>query len=63
MKKVIYILPLTLILIGCGKKTESKSDEGTPIDTYRKGIDRAREVQQKSVEQSKAMDSISQGDQ
>jgi len=63
MKRTIFVLPLMLVLISCGKKTESKSDEGTPIDTYRKGIDRAQEVQQKSVERAKSLDSISQCDQ
>lgn len=59
MKRFIFVLPL-LLLLGCGKKTEHNAGDETPIDTYRKGIDRTREVQQKSVERSKTLDSLSQ---
>lgn len=62
IKKLIFALAL-LLLIGCSQKTESNSGDGTPIDTYRQGIDRAQEVKQKSDERAKYLDSISQGDQ
>lgn len=63
MKNLIFVLPLMLVLIGCDKKTKNDSSGDMPIDTYRKGIDRAQEVQQKSSERAKTLDSISQGDQ
>jgi len=63
MKRLILAIPLFLLLVGCAKKTENNSSESTPIDTYRQGIDRAQEVQQKSSERAKNLDSISQGDQ
>jgi hypothetical protein len=63
MRRLIFALPL-LLLLGCGDRNErGGSDEGTPIDTYRKGIDRSREVQQKASERAKNLDSLSQGDQ
>ena len=63
MKRLIFIIPLFLLMAGCGKKTENNSSDGTPIDTYRQGIDRAQEVKKKSDERAKNLDSISQGDQ
>lgn len=63
MKQFIYAITLFLLMTGCAKKTENNSSDGTPLDTYRQGIDRAQEVQQKSNERAKNLDSISQGDQ
>ena len=62
MKRLIYAVPLFLLMAGCAKKTENNSSGDTPIDTYRKGIDRAQEVQQKSNERNKTLDSIYQGE-
>lgn len=61
MERLIYAVPLFLLLTGCAKKTENNPGDGTPIDNYRQGIDRAQEVQQKSTEWVKNIDSISQG--
>jgi PBP1b-binding outer membrane lipoprotein LpoB len=63
MKRLIGLIPWFLLLAGCSQKTENNSSHGTPIDTYRQGIDRAQEVRQKSDERAKNLDSISQGDQ
>lgn len=63
MKRLICIISLFFLLAGCGKKTENNSSDGTPIDTYRQGIDRAQEVKQRSDERAKTVDSLSQGDQ
>ncbi len=63
MKRLIYAVPLFLLMVGCAKKTENNPGDDTPIDTYRQGIDRAQEVKQKSEERAKNLDSISQGDQ
>ncbi|MDQ7799072.1 MAG: hypothetical protein RDU76_09065 [Candidatus Edwardsbacteria bacterium] len=63
MKRLIFTVPLFLLMAGCAQKTENNSSPGTPMDTYRQGIDRAQEVKQQSDERAKNLDSVSRGDQ
>ncbi len=63
MKRLICAISLVLLLAGCSRKTENKTREVIPQDPYRKGIERAREVQKKTVERAETIDSLSQGEQ